>query len=192
MSTLQVELNGDGVHSIAAPDRFAAQGSFSVALVNRGQASHVHLNLDDALAEVATLAATNHYVESEGVTRVEVTVDEPDDTVRGKLKVVVGHGATTEYVTLAIEPPPRSDQPVILDESLSSPPDREPEPTPAEAVAATVDDRLTGERVTAVAVVVVALVAALAVAIAVDSALVQAGAAVVVLAAAAASYLAVR
>ncbi|GAB3417284.1 hypothetical protein GCM10027435_15850 [Haloparvum alkalitolerans] len=192
MSTLQVELNGDGVHSIAAPDRFAAQGSFSIALVNRGQASHVHLNLDDTLAEVATLAATNHYVESEGVTHVQVTAAEPDDTVRGKLKVVVGHGAATEYVTLAVEPRPRNEQPVIVDESLSSPPEREPEPTPAEALAAAVDEHLTGERVTAVAVVAVALVVAVAVALAVDSPLVQAGAAVVVLAAAAASYLAVR
>lgn len=192
MSTLQVELNGDGVHSISAPDRFAAQGSFSVALVNRGQASHVHLNLDDTLSSVGTLAGTNHYVESEGVTRVQVTVDEPDDTVRGKLKVVVGHGAATEYVTLALEPLPRNEQPVIVDESLSSPPEREPEPTPTEAFAAAIDDRLTGERVTAVAVVAVALLVAIWVALAVDSLLVQAGAALVVVAAAAASYLAIR
>jgi len=65
VSTLSVELNGDAVHSIRAPDRFETTGPFAVALENEGRSTHVHLHFDDDLDRVVSVAETNHFVDDE-------------------------------------------------------------------------------------------------------------------------------
>lgn len=138
MSTLAVELNGDEVHSISAPDRFTTTAPFSIELANRGRSTHVHLHLDDDLDRVASIAAVNHYVEDDAVKRVHVSAVEVDEPVRGKLKVVTGYGSNTAYVDVRIEPPPEvAPDEVIVDERFSKPPEKSPpQPWPSRLVAA--------------------------------------------------------
>lgn len=165
MQTLPVEVNGDGVHSLDAPDRITIDGSFEVALDNLGQAAHVHLNVDDDLSRVAGVATTNHYLEagSRRVIHVDVDPDRPDEPVRGKLKLVVGHGSGSTYVTVVVEPPPEREETVVVDESLADPPERDPEPTATERAARTVDSALEGGVLPAVAIAAIAAIVAVAV-----------------------------
>lgn len=137
MSTLAVELNGDEVHSISAPDRFTTTAPFSIELANRGRSTHVHLHLDDDLDRIASIAEVNHYVEDDAVKRVHVSAVEIDEPVRGKLKVVTGYGSNAAYVDVRIEPPPEiAPDEVVVDERLSKPPERSPPaPWPSRLVA---------------------------------------------------------
>ena len=137
MSTLAVELNGDEVHSISAPDRFTTSAPFSIELSNRGRSTHVHLHLDDDLDRVASIADANHYVEDEAVKRVHVSATGVDEPVHGKLKVVTGYGSNTTYVDVRIDPPPEvAPDEVVVDERLSKPPERSPpQPWPTRLVA---------------------------------------------------------
>lgn len=132
--SLAVEVNREGLHTLAVPTTFEADGSFVVELRNHGESAHVHLNLDDRLSEVARIEATNHYVEGgeRRVVDVETRVPSawPEETVRGKLKVVVGHGQETHYVDVRLD---RSlaDGNVRVDPDLATPdPDSEPELPP--------------------------------------------------------------
>lgn len=138
MPTLAVELNGDEVHSISAPDRFTTTASFSIELANRGRSTHVHLHLDDDLDRVASIADVNHYVEDEAVKHVHVSAVRVDEPVRGKLKVVTGYGSNTAYVDVRIDPPPEvAPDEVIVDERLSKPPEQTPpQPWPTRLVTA--------------------------------------------------------
>jgi hypothetical protein len=105
--SLDVAVNQQGLHTLEVDDRFEADGSFVVKLINHGEATHVHLHLGDDLSEVARLEASNHYVESGRSRRVRVRALEPDewpaDTVRGKLKVVVAHGNTRRFVDVVFD-----------------------------------------------------------------------------------------
>jgi hypothetical protein len=105
--SLAVAVNRDGLHTLAAPDEFEAGGPFAVELHNHGESAHVHLNLDDRLSEIARVGATNHYVEGDDVRRVEIETTDPSSwpsgTVRGKLKVVVGHGQETHYIDVSFD-----------------------------------------------------------------------------------------
>ena len=106
--SLAVAVNRDGLHTLAVPTRFEAHGPFVVELRNHGEAAHIHLNLDDRLSEVARIRATNHYVEAGESRRIDIETRDPsawpDEAVRGKLKVVVGHGQETHYVDVTLDP----------------------------------------------------------------------------------------
>lgn len=126
---LVVHLNRDGPHSIGVePQRFVAGGPFDVVLRNHGAALHVHLHLDDDLSRQATLGAANHYVGESSVRRVRVTVDDPLDPTEGRLKLVTGYGAETEYARLTLDDTTTTERQVRVDEALGQPPTTEPEP----------------------------------------------------------------
>jgi hypothetical protein len=127
--SLTVELNGDGLHAIAAAPSFSTDGPFDVVLDNAGEAVHVHLHLDDSLSTVARLEGGNHYVEGGATTRVAVDVSPREESVSGKLKVVTGYGAETAYVDVTVEPSPDQRSGIEVDEDLGKPPRNEPEPS---------------------------------------------------------------
>lgn len=121
--TLVAEINRTGLHSIAVPEAFETDGSFVVELRNRGESTHVHLHLGDALSDVAHLDVTNHYLRSGDSRRVRIEVDAPEGIERrGSLKLVTGHGAQTRYVTIGVDTTTRH---VRVDPDLGKP--REPE-----------------------------------------------------------------
>jgi len=197
--TLSVDLNADGVHSIEAPPSFETDRPFTVELDNHGQATHVFLNLDEELSRVARLDEVNHYVDGDAVRRVDVRTREPDREVRGRLKLVTGHGAERTYVSVTVTPPSVDRQPVAVDESLAEPPEPEPESGLLDRLGGgtAVGSGLAGLRVDGSTLPVLAL-AGLAVAVAVvagatiGSPPVLAGALVVVVGAALAVVLATR
>ncbi|MDG5776267.1 hypothetical protein VB773_08495 [Haloarculaceae archaeon H-GB2-1] len=120
--TLPVNINRETLHSVDVPDAFETTGSFDVDLRNHGEALHVHLHLDDALSEVATIDASNHYVDREGDRRVRVTINgDATPPVHGKLKVASAYGAQTRYVDVDYVPPDRDKHEVQVDESLAQP-----------------------------------------------------------------------
>lgn len=101
--SLQVELNGEAVHAIDAPDAHTVSGPFHIYLRNAGGPVHVHIHLDDALSEVARIDAVNHYVEGEETIRIPVGVAADREQVSGRLKIVSGYGAEMEYVNVVVE-----------------------------------------------------------------------------------------
>ncbi|WP_136687063.1 DUF7524 family protein [Halorhabdus amylolytica] len=125
-SPLPVHVNREELHDLAVPESYETVGSFEIRLINHGEPSHVHLHLDDSLSSVAAIEATNHYVDGESQRRVSVNVRE-GASIRGKLKVAVGYGATTRYVDVDISKPIETTQSVEVDESLSQPQPKEPE-----------------------------------------------------------------
>jgi hypothetical protein len=127
--SLTVELNADGLHTIAAAPSFTTDGPFDVVLDNAGEAVHVHLHLDDSLSTVSRLDGGNHYVEGGATTRVGVRVSPRQEPVTGKLKVVTGYGAETAYVDVTVEPSPDEKPGIEVDEDLGRPPQNEPEPS---------------------------------------------------------------
>jgi hypothetical protein len=127
--TLPVHVNREELHALDVPDAFETTGSFDLRLVNHGQSVHVHLHLDDALSEVATIDATNHFVDGQSERAVRVHVD-GDDPVRGKLKVASAYGAQTRYVDVDVVEPEETEETVTVDESLSKP---QPKTVPAES-----------------------------------------------------------
>ena len=112
-------INRTGIHSLEVPESFDTEGSFVVELRNEGEATHVHLHLDDALSEVANLDAGNHYVAGESSREVRVRVSPGGEPVRGKLKVVTAYGAETRYVDVEVEPARKGS--VAVDPELSKP-----------------------------------------------------------------------
>lgn len=164
--SLPVHVNRQELHGLEVPAEFVTDDSFTIHLRNHGEATHVHLHLDEALSAAASLDATNHYVEAGGERFVSVSVHGAD-RVRGTLKVVTAHGATTRYVTVVVEEPDTSTGPVEVDESLSK-----PKPRPQESASL-----LREESLPVVALAVAALAVALVLAITLGNALV--GAAVV-------------
>lgn len=112
-------VNRTGIHSLEVPDTFETEGSFVVDLRNEGEATHVHLHLDDALSEVARLDAGNHYVAGDSNREVRVYVSPGGEPVRGKLKVVTAYGAETRFVDVSVEPGRKGS--VAVDPELSKP-----------------------------------------------------------------------
>jgi len=105
--SLAVAVNRDGLHTLDVPPSFEAAGPFTVEVRNYGEAAHIHLNLDDQLSEVATVRATNHYVEGGERRLIDIEIRDPSawpaETIRGKLKVVVAHGQRTRYVDVDLD-----------------------------------------------------------------------------------------
>lgn len=126
--TLSIHINRDGLHHIDVAQSFETNDSFTVALKNHGAPIHAHLHLDDDLSEVASLAATNHYVEAEDTCHVAVTVR--DAPAQGKLKVVTGYGAESSYVDVKIHEPDEQRDSIPVDETLSTPRRRGRPPEP--------------------------------------------------------------
>src|SRR5699024_1554214 len=98
-TTLQVGLNRADLHSIELPSTFEASESFVIELDNHGEAAHVHLRLDEALSEVASLPTSNHYVRPGATTRVPVSVHDTGP-VDGILTIATAYGSQTEDVEL--------------------------------------------------------------------------------------------
>lgn len=121
---LVVALNRERLNEAIAPERYAAKGSFVVSLENEGEAVHVHLRFVGPLADVASVATSNHYVDGNATSRVRVDVADISEPVTGGLEVVTGHGAEGEVVEVRVEPDTRS-TPVEVDEALSQPRSRE-------------------------------------------------------------------
>ena len=170
MPTLAVELNGDAVHSIRTPDRFATSGHFSVALKNLGQSTHVHLHFDDDLDRVCKIAETNHFVDGESTKRVRVTTDEVDEEITGKLKIVTGYGSNTRYVDVTVETPPETaSERVTVDERFTKPPERRPDPPLGQQAANALTGVVERGGLPAAILGLVAVVAGVGLAIVIDS-----------------------
>ncbi|WP_128478270.1 DUF7524 family protein [Halorussus pelagicus] len=116
--SLPVRLNRDRLHDIQTRASFEATGSFPVLLHNGDAPVHVHLHLDDALSAVASIPANNHFVDADSTRQVSVEVEEGGPRpVEGQLKIVTGHGAETDYVSVTVaEPVP--EEAVTVDETL--------------------------------------------------------------------------
>jgi hypothetical protein len=171
--TLDVELNGEAVHDIDAPDSFVTDGPFPVVLENSGRSTHVHLHFDDDLDRAAALDDGNHFVADEATRRVHVSTADVDEPVRGKLKIVTGYGSNTAYVDVRIDPSPETpSESVAVDETFSAPPERPPEVPPGQRAVNALDRLVRSGGVAGAVFGLVAVGAAVAVAVAVDSALV--------------------
>ncbi|MDZ5810087.1 hypothetical protein U4E84_01795 [Halorubrum sp. AD140] len=191
MPTLSLELNGDAVHAIGAPDRFEATGPFSIALENLGRSTHVHLHFDEALDRVCAIDEANHFVDDESTRRVHVAVADVEEPVRGKLKIVTGYGSNTRYVDVRLDPPPEAArEEVVVDEALAKPPERPPEVPPAQRAANAVDRLVQRGGLPAAVLGFVAVAVGVAIALAVDSALVSVAVGVVLVVSLAAVLLA--
>ena len=114
--TLSVHLNRVELHAVELPATFASSDSFVVELDNHGEATHVHLRLDDALSEIASIPTSNHYVRPGATVRVPIRVHE-SGPVTGYLTVATAYGSQTEEVEITIEPT-AGKQRVEIDESL--------------------------------------------------------------------------
>lgn len=104
VAVLGVTLNRDRLNEVTAPESFAADGSFAVALHNEGEPVHVHLRFGGPLASVASVAPPNHYVDGGATRTIRVSVASVGAAVEGTLTVVVGHGAEETTVPLRIDP----------------------------------------------------------------------------------------
>ncbi len=119
-----VHVSRQSLHELEVPASFETSRSFDVMLVNHGESIHVHLHLDDALSDVATMDAANHYVEGNSQRAVRVTVDTerlPDDGVFGRLKVASAYGAETHWIDVELDPPTREQGTVEVGEALTQP-----------------------------------------------------------------------
>jgi len=168
--TLDVELNGEAVHDIDAPDAFATDGPFPVVLDNSGRSTHVHLHFDDELDRVTAVDEVNHFVADEGIRHVHVSIADVDESVRGKLKLVTGYGSNTSYVDVRIEPSAETpEKPVAVDETLSAPPERSPDPLPAQRAVNALDRLIQRGGIAGAVLGFLAVAAGVALALAVDS-----------------------
>jgi len=128
---LPVHVSREELHALEVPTSFEADGPFDVRLVNHAESLHVHLHLDDSLSRVATIDASNHYVEGESERRVRVNVDTnrlDGETVRGKIKVASAYGAETRWIDVDVREPEPEETTVQVDESLSEPQPMQSEP----------------------------------------------------------------
>ncbi|WP_123533195.1 DUF7524 family protein [Halosimplex salinum] len=170
--TLPVHVNRERLHAIEVPDAFETDGSFDIAMVNHGQSVHVHLHLDDDLSEIATIEASNHFVDGESQRAVHVRVNGSGEAT-GTLKIASAYGAETRYVTVRITEPEETQQTVEVDESLSEPQPRAPDSGSGGSPLASVAD---SPEFAVLVLGVVALVVAATVALLVDNVVVVAGA----------------
>lgn len=160
MSALSVHLNREKPREVVAPASFSAHEPFDIALVNHGDSSRVHVQLDEVLSSVARLAEREHRVAEGAIEHIHVNAEAVDEPVTGELSISVGYGTATAKTTVTIEPPQQDTYDVTVDESLGTPKQPAESRTPSLRVLALVG--LAG----------IALFAALAVAFTVRSTLV--------------------
>ncbi|USZ68487.1 hypothetical protein NGM10_01805 [Halorussus salilacus] len=188
--SLSVDLNDERLHDIRTAAAFEATDSFPILLKNGDAPVHVHLHLDDALSEVASIPANNHFVNADTTRQVDVEVAEGPRPVEGRLKIVTGHGAETAYVDVSVVEPDESADAVDVDETLRVPA-RDPDGDP-EGQGFDLPDLRLAENAPVVALGLLALAAAVSSAMLADSAVVLLGALAVVGSLATAGYLLVR
>jgi len=127
---LPVHISREELHALEVPASFEATGPFDIRLVNHGKPLHVHLHLDDPLSGVASIDASNHYVEGKSERRVRVDVDSDrldEESLLGKLKVASAYGAQTRWINVELAAPETDSSAVEVGESLAEPQPREPE-----------------------------------------------------------------
>nr|WP_193570093.1 hypothetical protein [Halorussus sp. JP-T4] len=110
------------MHDIRTPASFEATDSFPILLQNGDAPVHVHLHLDDALSSVASIPANNHFLDADSTRQIGVEVGDGPRPVEGQLKIVTGHGAETDYVTVKVVEPEEREDAVAVDESFAAPP----------------------------------------------------------------------
>ena len=179
--TFDIVINRDAVHAIEpAVSSYETVGDFAIVLENEGQATHVHLHLDDDLARIASLPNGNNYFVEAGKSRsVQVSVGPGHRPITGRVKVVTGYGAETKYVDVSVIDEVDQPRSVAVDERLSV---KQPRPE------ATQSPVFTGTAAV-VGLVLIAIGLAIAAMLIAGSAAVFLGASVVVLAVAFAIYL---
>ncbi|MFB6070908.1 MAG: hypothetical protein ABEJ76_07770 [Halanaeroarchaeum sp.] len=117
VSSLRVHVNREDVRSVSPEaDRIEVDGPFDLVLENHGQSTHVHGNVDDALAAVADLPENNWYVESGETRTIPVDVESLEE-VRGHLLLATGYGAEETAVEVTVE---AGSGGVEVDEDLAS------------------------------------------------------------------------
>ena len=182
--SLSVVLNRDHLHGISLSDRITTSEPITIEITNEGEAVHVHLHLDDELSTVASLEAGNHYVESGTTRSVRLDVRPASTPVTGRLRVVTGYGAETEFVTIRVEPSVEEKTPVEVDEDLSRPQPRQTRDNGVASLSESLSNGTFSRPDTAALPVVglatVAVVIALLVGVFVDSAAVLLGVGVVI------------
>jgi hypothetical protein len=109
--SLPVELNGESVHAVDAPESFTARGPFHLELSNAGGAVHVHVRLDEELSAAVQLREVNHYVETGETVRVPVGAVPGHGEVTGHLDVVSGYGAERERIRVTVAADTGADDP---------------------------------------------------------------------------------
>jgi hypothetical protein len=112
---LPVHVNRKQTHSLEVPASFEATDSFVIEVRNHGGAGRVHVHLDGDLATVATVDDNNYYVEADATREIPVSVHDHRDAF-GKIKVVVGYGATTRWVDIQLTEPDRGGPVEVGDE----------------------------------------------------------------------------
>ena len=125
---LPVYVNRDGRRTLDAPDTIEVTDSFDVRFVNRGEATHVHLNADDRLSRVVTVDAGNRHVPGDGERRVRIDVDTgalDRATAHGTLAVSTGYGAERHPIDVEVRDPETAQTGVDVDERLAEPPERD-------------------------------------------------------------------
>jgi hypothetical protein len=122
--SLPVHLNHDRLHDVDTVASFEATESFPILLQNGDAPVHVHLHLDDALSQVASIPANNHFVDADATRQVTVEIEDGPRPVEGRLKVVTGHGAETDYVVVSVVEPEEREDAVDVDETFADPPPR--------------------------------------------------------------------
>jgi hypothetical protein len=116
---LPVDVNRRERNSLNVPASIETDDSFVVRVRNHGNASRVHVHLDENLSAVASLDETNHYVEASSRRDIPVSVHE-HGVVHGKIKISAGYGATTRWVDVDLIEPEDTGT-VEVDESLAEP-----------------------------------------------------------------------
>lgn len=126
-STVSVVLNRDRLNGVTAPAAFETSGSFAVQLSNEGEPVHVHVRPEGRLAEIASVAESNQYVERGSNARVPVNVRAVSGPVTGELAVVTGHGTESHRVEVTVRPDDAAS--LQTDEPSDAPAEPSSEPT---------------------------------------------------------------
>ena len=118
--SLYVHLNRDGMKTLETDTtEFTTDGTFSIILENHGQPAHVHLHVDDNLANVATLEEPNWYVSAGDIEQVEVTV--ADGVLGGGvLEISTGYGAESAQIEVDVDTTDSDDEATTADSEPST------------------------------------------------------------------------
>ncbi|WP_424019481.1 DUF7524 family protein [Halorientalis pallida] len=189
---LPVDVNRRERNSLNVPASIETDDSFVIRVRNHGNASRVHVHLDENLSAVASLEDTNYYVEANSAQAIPVSVHE-HGVVHGKIKLSAGYGATTRWVDVKLTEPDDAGS-VEVDESLAEPGGGERDTDEERATDGAASGSVLADRPALPVLVLGALAVAVAVGAAAvfESGLVAAGAVAVFVAVLLAGYLLVR
>lgn len=149
--SLEIHVNRPRPNVLEVPELFIAERPFAIEFVNDGKPVHVHISLDEPLAEILELETGNHFLPREETFRLPVRIRDGRRPVRGKLTVSIGYGSESRFIELRIVEPSEDDR-VHVDEDLAEPSGRRPGPT--------LSSRIVGE-IGLIAIAIIALVALL-------------------------------